>query len=149
MTTTAFRNLLNCQYERTIKVKGEKLTQMVNKAFMTYEEVLKAMSLTLCEEEADLFVMMLCSTKFPTREEQKAREEIEEAKKKIAEEKANMFFNKKLESDKIALKKRIEESRVLTNTGGKPVFWNDPKIGGTGTYKGKKGGERVRESKPE
>lgn len=149
MTTTAFRNLLNCQYERTIKVKGEKLTQMVNKAYMTYEEVLKAMSLTMCEEEEDLFVMMLCSTKFPTREEQKSREEIEEAKKKLADERATIAFNKKLEADKIALEKRIEESRVLTKTGGKPVFWNDPKIGGTGTYKGKNGGKRVRESKTE
>ncbi len=139
MTTTAFRNLLNCQYERTLNIKGEKVTQMVNKAFMTYEEVLKAMSLTMCEDEADLFLMMLCATKFPTREEQKVQEEIEEAKRKELEMKANITAKKKMEADKIALEKRIEESKILSKTKGKPVFWNDPKLGGTGVYKGKRG----------
>jgi len=150
MTTTAFRNLLNCQYERTLKIKGEKVTQMVNKAYMTYEDVLKQMSYTMCEEEAELFLMMLAATKFPTREEQKKREAEEKAKQEEAAYRANLAAQKKMREDQRILEERIQESRVLAKTKGKPIFWNDPKLGGTGQYhsKRRKSGKSVR-TKPE
>src|SRR5208282_4555040 len=94
MPTTSFRNLVDTQYEVpnvTEQGKRVKSTHLVAKAYLTYEEVFKQISMTLCQEEVDTLLAMLYSVKFPTRQEQlinaeKAKQKEEAKRAKYARE---------------------------------------------------------------
>jgi hypothetical protein len=54
-----------------------------------------------------------------------------------------------MREDQRILEERIQESRVLAKTKGKPIFWNDPKLGGIGQYHSKRKGVKSVRTKPE
>jgi hypothetical protein len=88
-----------------------------------------------CDEERDMFVMMLCSARFPTREEQIQKDKEEKEKQRLADELANQIAKEEDEKKKFELEKRYGSIK----RGKKPIYWNDPTIGGTGVYKKSKG----------
>ena len=98
MPTTAFRNLVDTQYEvpnMTDQGKRLKGTHLVAKAYLTYEEVIKQIQNNFCQEEVDTLLAYIYSLKFPTRQEQLVR-----AEKQKQKEEAKRLFDRILLSEK-------------------------------------------------
>ena len=107
---SAFRNLVNTQY----KVDGKLVTQ----AYLTYEQVFNQMKAQLCDEEINMFMAYIVSTKFPTREQQYSRWVASEARK------AKRLKEKAAKEPKITIEDVIEANKQFIPQTGKPVYWN-------------------------
>ena len=61
MVQTAFRNLVDTQY------RDEATGNLVAKAFLTYEEVIRQIEMNFCQEERDIMIAYLTAIQLPTR----------------------------------------------------------------------------------
>ena len=128
MPTTAFRNLVDTQYEvpnMTDQGKRLKGTHLVAKAYLTYEEVIKQIQNNLCQEEVDTLLAYIYSFKFPTRQEQLVR-----AEKQKQKEEAKRF--KYAREHPLPTKAEIAKANGIERmpVSRKPILWNDPSLMG-------------------
>jgi hypothetical protein len=75
MVSSAFRNLIDTQYDMPNIGKGgrvQKGTHKVAKAFLTYEEVVAQIEKSFCQEELNMMIAYLYSLELPTFEQQMA-----------------------------------------------------------------------------
>lgn len=129
MPQSAFRNLVDTQYCQTVmipslKVKGKmvKSKQIVAKAYLTYEEVLKQIEVNFCSEERDILIAYVSSMKLPTREEQYAKAIAREMK--LKEEARILAAKEKAERptrEQIAAANKINPEDYKR---GPPRLWN-------------------------
>jgi len=119
MVQSAFRNLLNCQAE----FKGK----LVNRAYMTYEEVFQQIKQDLCQEEVDILLGYIFSTKFLTFDEQvKKAERLKALREKRLREKSAKDHDKLYPSaEEIAKANKINPADYQH---GPPRLWNGKTI---------------------
>lgn len=111
MVQSAFRNLLNTQYEQNGK--------LVAKAYLTYEEVFKQIKRDFCDEEANIIIAYLLSTKFPTRKEQE--------KRYLAFIKRSAMRElEKASKQKVVTREDVLRANKIDVTKKEPHYWNEP-----------------------
>lgn len=110
MIQSAFRNILNTQYK-----EGKRI---VTRAYLSYEEVFAQIKKDFCDEEANILIAYMFSTKFPTREQQFEKSEARERRA------LKRFKEKEAQKPKITIEDVIKANEQFIPKTGKPVMWN-------------------------
>ena len=122
-TVSAFRNLVNTQYEQEVLVaqsdgKFHKEKRLVAKAYLTYEEVLKQIERDFCREEVDMLIARLSAKNYLYREQQiKHYERLEKLRQKRAKERAA--------KERVITVDDVLKANKIDPNNKKPHLWNE------------------------